>query len=391
MNTFFSADYIVPVTGEAVKNGVVEVTENGVIVELYAPDNPALSGKKIVRHKGIIVPGFVNAHCHLELSNMIGAIPRRTGLVPFLEQVISGRAADSSELEQAMEKADQQLYSNGIVAVGDHVNSVISAPIKARSKIHYHTFVEALGFEPELAQQKFAEALAIAAQFEDKSTSITPHAPYSVSKELYKLLHEEAIKRNMPLSIHNQESEEENRLFRYKTGQFLDFYTFLRKDISSFKAQARNSLQTVMSYLSPRTPVMLVHNTYTSAKDIFFVERQERNITWCFCPNANLYIEGNLPKIQNFTQFHHKIVIGTDSLASNDRLCILAELKTIHEHFPELPLTETIKWATINGAVFLGTSDQHGSLEKGKRPGLNLLKNTNGLAITADTEVFRLI
>src|SRR5690606_14495364 len=110
MNTFFSADYIVPVTGEAVKNGVVEVTENGVIVELYAPDNPALSGKKIVRHKGIIVPGFVNAHCHLELSNMIGAIPRRTGLVPFLEQVISGRAADSSRLNSSHVKISYAVF-----------------------------------------------------------------------------------------------------------------------------------------------------------------------------------------------------------------------------------------------------------------------------------------
>src|SRR5690606_9068684 len=101
-------------------------------------------------------------------------------------------------------------------------------------------------------------------------------------------------------------------------------------------------------------PVLLVHNTYTSAKDIYFVERQGRKVTWCFCPNANLYIEDTLPRIPHFAQYNHSITVGTDSLASNDRLCVLSELKTIHRYFPELPFTKTIQWATINGAHCLG-------------------------------------
>ncbi|SKB97850.1 Cytosine/adenosine deaminase [Parapedobacter luteus] len=391
MNTFFSADYVLPVIGEAVKNGVVEITENGVICNIYAPDDSILAGKTIKRHNGIIVPGFVNAHCHLELSHMAGVIPKLTGLVPFLQQVISLRAATKHQVQKAMKAADKQLYEHGIVAVGDHANTAISATIKADSKIHYHTFVEVLGFEPEQAHQKLAEAKDIANQFDKRATSITAHAPYSVSKELFKLLDDEAAKLKMPLSIHNQESEDENRLFRYKSGQFLDFYQALGREITDFKAQARNSLQTFMPYLSRQTPTLLVHNTYTSAKDIFFIERQGRNVTWCFCPNANLYIEGTLPKVGNFTHYQHKIALGTDSLASNDRLCILSELKTIHQHFPDLSLLETIKWATINGAEFLGIAAYYGSLERGKAPGLNLLKHTNGLTLTPDTEVVRLI
>ncbi|MGK6350511.1 amidohydrolase family protein [Parapedobacter sp. DT-150] len=391
MSYFFSADYVLPGTGDAISNGVIEVTDHGMIAGVYPPDHPALTGQPIVRHKGILTPGFVNVHCHLELSHMTGAIPKHTGLVPFLQHVISLRAADERRVQEAMKAADQQLYDNGIVAVGDHANTAISAAIKADSKIHYHTFVEVLGFEPELASHKFSEATAIASQFDPHTTSITPHAPYSVSKELFKLLNEEAILRKMPLSIHNQESEDENKFFRYKSGQFLDFYRALDKDIADFKAQARNSLQTFMTYLSPETAVMLVHNTYTSSKDIFFVERQERKVTWCFCPNANLYIEGTLPKLNNFIHYGHNITLGTDSLASNDRLCILSELKTIHQHFPDLPLTETIKWATINGAAFLGITETYGSLEKGKTPGLNLLTSTDGLAITPDTTIKRLI
>jgi len=389
MNTFFSADYVIPVTSNAIKNGVVEITEDGVITGVYPADHPNLLGQTINRKKGIIVPGFVNAHCHLELSHMAGVIPKHTGLIPFLQQVISMRAANEDQIQEAMKAADKQLYENGVVAVGDHANTGISAAVKANSKIFYHTFVETLGFEPEVAAQKLAEARETAQLFKG-ATSITAHAPYSVSKELFRLLNQEAVRSKMPLSVHNQESEEENRLFRYKTGKFLDFYQALGKDTSVFKAQARNSLQTFMSYVSPETPVLLVHNTFTSSKDIFFIERQGRNVSWCFCPNANLYIEGVVPKLRNFMTYHHKITLGTDSLASNDRLCLLSELKTLHAHFPDLLFAESIKWATLNGAQFLGIAEKYGSLEIGKTPGLNLLTHTNGMGITPDTAVVRL-
>src|SRR5690606_34271155 len=143
---FFSADYVMPVSDKAIKNGVVEVTEDGVIAGVYSPDHPALSGRVIARQKGMIVPGFVNMHCHLELSHMAGIIPKHTGLVPFLQQVMSMRSASEDHIHQAMRRADKQLYDNGVVAVGDHANTGISASVKAQSNIYYHTFVEVLGF-----------------------------------------------------------------------------------------------------------------------------------------------------------------------------------------------------------------------------------------------------
>lgn len=391
MNTFFSASYVMPITGKVIKDGVVEVSDDGTVQGVYPPDSQSLSGKAIRRHAGIITPGFVNTHCHLELSHMKGIIPKQTGLVTFLQQVMSLREADEARINSAMMVADKELYDNGIVAVGDHANTGISSAVKKASKLYYHTFVEVLGFERSLAADKLTDAIGVAGHFGEAEASLTAHAPYSVSKELFRLLDEEAKKRGMPLSIHNQESEAENRLFRYKDGQFLDFYSGLGKDVADFKAQARNSLQTFMPYVSVNTPVLLIHNTYTSAKDIHFVERQDRKVTWCFCPNANLYIEGMLPKIPHFAQYNHSITVGTDSLASNDRLCVLSELKTIHRHFPELPFTKTIQWATINGARCLGIADRYGSLESGKAPGLNLLTNTQGLTITPDTEVVRLV
>lgn len=136
---------------------------------------------------------------------------------------------------------------------------------------------------------------------------------------------------------------------------------------------------------------MLVHNTYTSLKDIYFILRSGRAVTWCFCPNANLYIENRLPKVEMF-QFHDfNITIGTDSLASNKNLCILSELKTLHLNFPSLSLIETINWATINGALFLGIENTYGSIEKGKKPGLNLITDVNDLKISSNSKVKKLV
>src|SRR5690606_9682025 len=127
-------------------------------------------------------------------------------------------------------------------AVADIANTIHSRERKLTSKIYYHTFSEVFGFEPEIAKDAFKRGVEVCEAFAPLSSSVTPHAPYSVSKELFRFIRMLEDKSKRLISIHNQESEEENKLFRYKTGSFLDFYAFLNKNIDFFKAQARNSL-----------------------------------------------------------------------------------------------------------------------------------------------------
>ena len=390
MNTLFSADYIVPVTLPPLKNGAVEVADNGVIVALHEANSPALAGRDMIRHPGMIVPGFVNAHCHLELSHMAGLVPKHTGLVPFLLQVMGGRPAEPVIIQKAMEAADEAMVANGIVVVGDHANNASSATVKARSSIYYHTFLETIGFEPELAEAKLKASQQLAEAFEPSRVSLTAHAPYSVSDTLFALLDKQP-KAAMPLSVHNQECAAENEFFRNKTGAFVEFYQTLGRDISGFSAKGTNSLQAYVSYIAKNSPLLLVHNSFTESEDIRFATANGREVTWCLCPNANLYIENTLPDVPLLMKQHQRIALGTDSLASNDRLCILAELQTLHARFSQLPFTETIKWATINGAKALSLASRYGSLEKGKQPGLNLLTHTSGLSITPQTTVRPLV
>ncbi|SKB79674.1 amidohydrolase family protein [Daejeonella lutea] len=390
MIKYVSADYIFPINAPPLKNGIVSFDERGEILNLYEKANAEINGP-VERLEGVIVPGFINSHCHLELSHMKGKVAPGSGLIPFLTNVITHRSSEEKEILEAMKDADQVMQQNGIVAVGDISNNLLSKNIKKESYIHYHTFVEFLGFEPKNAESIYKKAIALLRDFSPSPASLAPHAPYSVSKDLLKLFQKNSEGRSELTSMHNQESDDENQLFRYKTGKFLDFYKALNINIDFFKPQARNSIQSVIPIFAPQQRILLVHNTYTSLKDIYFANRFNRDIHWCFCPKANIYIEGRLPKIEIF-QFHDfNITVGTDSLASNDKLCILSELKMIKQHFPSLAFPDILRWATINGARFLGIDNKYGSIEQGKKPGLNLITNTDGLEITSQSEVRRIV
>lgn len=389
----FKADYVFPVNADPIKNGVITVDDYGKIIAIEnGLTPPPDDGIAIETLSGIICPGFINTHCHVELSHLKDKIAPKKGLVNFIKNVQSFRNTDEAAVLAAAEQADAEMYKNGIVAVGDISNTAITAPLKQNSKLYYHTFIEVFGFLPDKASEIFHTALALCDDFKATSHSITPHAPYSVSKELFKHIYKlcEGKGPNL-LSIHNQESEEENKLYRYKTGDFLELYNFFKLDISSFKPQARNSIQTIIPLLSNKQKILMVHNTYTNLKDIYFAKRFDRKIHWCFCPNANLYIENQLPKVDLFVGQGFNITLGTDSLASNSKLCLLSEMRTLQEKFDELSLEQLIQWGTINGARFLGIDDDKGTIEIGKTPGLNLLSNIDGFKITPETTVRRLI
>jgi cytosine/adenosine deaminase-related metal-dependent hydrolase len=385
-----TADYILTVAGKPIKNGIVCLNEKNEIINLLEADEANYTDQSIERYEGIITPGFINSHCHLELSHLKGALPKSTGLIDFIKQVIKERNADESKIVSAMEEADQAMYDNGIVAIGDISNNTLSKQIKLNSQIYYHTFVEILGFDPDKAKDKFRDGLDLKEEFLPLITSLTPHAAYSVCKDLFRYFKLFCTDTHNLLSIHNQESEEENKFFRYKVGGFIDFYKLLNIDIDFFKPQGRNSIQSLIPLLPKNQKILLVHNTFTSAKDIYFLHRLSRDITWCFCPNANLHIEDKLPKLELFLSHNFNITVGTDSLAANDKLCILSELKTLHRNFSSLTFAETVKWATINGARFLCIDDKFGTIEVGKKPGLNLITHVKGLNITEQSTVKKL-
>jgi aminodeoxyfutalosine deaminase len=388
----FSADNIF--TGyQMLDAGNVLITEtDGKIIEIVPVSE---AGDDIQYFKGILSPGFINAHCHLELSHMKGHIPEHTGLVDFVFKVISERDFTEEEIFAAIEKADNEMYDNGIVAVGDICNTVLTISQKQKSKIQYYNFIEASGFPPSVADIRFQRSLDFYKQYKERfaNNSIVPHAPYSVSPELFEMI--DTFPCNKVLTIHNQETKDENELFEKGEGDFLRLYEKLGIDISFFKPSGKTSLQTYLPHLKSYESLILVHNVFTNKEDIGFEKNQTSQIInhkyYCLCPNANLYITNTLPGIDLLIKEEATMVLGTDSLASNHQLNIVEEIKTLQKHFPLLSTEKILQWATINGAAALQMNEMLGSFEKGKTPGVVLIQNIEKLCLTANSTSVRII
>lgn len=356
---------------------VLITTADGTIQEL-APDNG--SGNNAEKLEGILCPGFINAHCHLELAHMKGRIPEKTGLVDFVYKVITGRHDEKEVILEAIAKAEKEMFDNGIVAVGDICNNPSTLLQKLKKNIYYHNFIEVSGFLPAVVQERFKRSTdlynAFAEFYSTPSTfnSLAPHAPYSVAPELMQLI--TSFPGNRILTMHNQENEDENHLFKNKTGDFLRLYEQMKIDPGFFIPPGTTSLQASLPYFFSQQKLILVHNVYTSQEDLDYIaHHQGPMLYFCLCPRANLYITGMLPPVDLFIRSKQNIVLGTDSLASNDTLSILAEMNTLKQHFPHIGYEQMLTWATINGAAALDIDDRFGSFEKGKRPGVLLINN----------------
>jgi len=372
---------------------VLITTETGRIIELIEKAN---AGDDVENLDGILCPGFVNAHCHIELSHMKGTVPEQAGMVPFLMQVMLERQADEEVKQAAIQQAIDDMYAAGIVAVGDTCNTDDTAQIKSTSQqFYFHNFIEASGFVPATANVRFGQASHTSNKFlhyfPPAQVSITPHAPYSVSPKLLQQINDQPP----PLiSIHNQESQAEEDFIRNKTGDMLRLYEAIGVHIDFFEPKHASSLQYILPLLPEKTQLLLVHNCFTTTADIAFLKQQSpallKQLHFCICANANLYIGNPLPLVSVLIQSGIPLCVGTDSLASNKQLSILAELQTLHQYFPFIQLDMLLQWATINGANALMIGDQYGSFEKGKKPGVLQLLNVRENNLLRDAVVNRI-
>ena len=389
----FTADYIF--TGYEIlpANFVLITNPEGVIIDIQDINN---SGDNIEVFKGLLTPGFINAHCHVELSHLKDVISTGTGLVEFVQQLMRHRTSFDEAKQKAMQNAVQEMYKAGIVAVGDICNTTDSIIVKQQSLLHWYNFIEVSGFIDAAATKRLADINPVYTNFVANNltqTSLSPHAPYSVSKTLFKELNLKTG--NQLISIHNQECRAENELYQDKGGDFLKLYKNFGIDISSFKPTGKTSLQSWLPYFNKNQSIISVHNSFTSEADIdFYKSLSDTNPSFffCLCVNANKYIEQMLPPIKLLRKNNCLIVIGTDSYASNWQLNILDEIKTIQSATANsIPLAEVLQWATINGARALQLENLLGSFEKNKKPGIVLIEGMNDLILTEGSSSSRIL
>jgi cytosine/adenosine deaminase-related metal-dependent hydrolase len=362
---------------------VLITDEDGVVQDIVVS---AEAGDDIQQFSGILSPGFINCHCHLELSHLKNVIPPHTGLIEFLCSVVTKRGFAPEIIQQEIVTAEKEMVGNGIVAVGDIGNTADTADVKSKSKIRWQNFVEVLSFTDDKAEENFNLYRDVAKSLETKlqtsniphRTSLVPHAPYSISPKTFKLINQST--KDQIISMHNQEHPAEDELYKTGGGDYLKLFKIFGIDKSPFPVTGKSSIRSCLPYFNNGQTIFLIHNTYMPEEDVTWANEyaaaNELKLVYCFCVNANLYIENKVPPIEMLMKNNCRIVLGTDSYSSNWQLSIAKEIESIHKRFPKISLEILLQWATINGAKALQWDDKLGSFEKGKKPGVVLIEST---------------
>lgn len=384
----YSANYIYSPKG-FLENHVLETDETGVLRALrplQEEDNPIFL-------EGILSPGFVNAHCHLELSALKGLVPEHTGMTGFAANIVSKRKNILSEKNQAaIESALHEMWQSGTQAVGDICNeSTTAAPKKAFNRLFCYNFIEVFGMRESIADSIWEQALQTCSLFVGKNqqTNLTLHAPYSISASLLEKVKTYFLQKNdKVVSIHLLESKAERAIFEEKTGDFVDLYRNIGIDFEGFPTQS--PIEYVLSPFQKKQALILVHNTEITEAEIQWIISHFPNAFFCLCPRSNLFIHNTFPDINLFLKFTNRVCLGTDSLASNHSLEMLAEINAIQKNFPDVSFHTLLTWLITNGAAALQKNEDLGHFEIGKNTGLIHIQGIEGMKLSNKTKAIRL-
>ena len=371
----FTADTVYTLAGEPLHHAFVEVDENGTVVRTgLCPATEKVE-------EGILCPGFVNAHCHVELSYMKGLFRKGTGMAGFIDQINELRDTSSYEDKVAALKREMDgLWAQGVQAMADISNCADSFPVKASHPLYTRTFLEVFGADPAGWNQVMQDVRAL--QHEAHSFGLdaapTPHSCYTMSPMLVSASSAAGLEDGF-LSFHSEESDEEEQMMMTGSGPMWD--NRVRNGIPTPPVTGTSSLEYFLERLRAaglpqpvRGHVLLVHECCLTAEGAAAARTALEQPFLAVCPLSNLFIHNMLPPIPVMRESGIPVCIGTDSLSSNDQLNMLAEIECLQQAFG-VPMQELLTWACLNGARFLGKEDVMGSLEPGKKPGVVRIVN----------------
>lgn len=358
------------INGELERNIVVELDASGTITSITrceSIDNMA----SVEFFPGILIPGMVNLHCHLELSYLRGAIEEQSGFAGFARAIgaVRGNFSDEQRLHAAS-VADSTMWQEGIVAVLDIANDDLVMPIKERSNIEYHTLFELFG----LGCNSLEKHVAMAAKW--SNSTITPHSTYSLQDQIFK---QSCEANNSTISIHFLESDAEKELYSGE-GSLSAWYERMgwQCDFLSYTTPARRLVESI----DPGRSVVLVHGCKATEEDVALLDSHfHKGVTWVLCPESNRFISNDRPPVDMLRERGARIAIGTDSLASARSLSMIENLRLLGN----IPLNELLSWATKGGAEALG-AEHLGELAVGKRPGIVLIEGADLHTLTLTPE-----
>lgn len=362
-----------------IKNAFISVDDNGYIKYISKSGESLQEKSRMLFYSGILMPGMINSHCHLELSSLKNTNYRQQDLAEFIQSVIKNKKSSISDKD--CQYYDKLMYDLGINFVGDIVNTELSISAKKFSKIYYHNFIEISGLYPEYADKKIKYALDLKNKFTKNNlcASIVPHSFYSISKELFDKISK--LKNNNLISIHLFESFQEIENFYFSKGNLFKFLKEIYPDYQPFVKNIKEICDKLKEFKNSN--IILVHNTFANHDEYC----AGKGVFYCLCPNSNLWMHNKLPTKEFVIRNMNKIVIGTDSLASNDKLDLMEEIKTFAYHYNIFDLQLILKLVTSNAAQAFANQN-YGILKENLKPGVLLLENADLINLKINRETF---
>lgn len=353
-----TARWVLPVAGPPLPRGTVAV--RGAHLEAVDPHGSRTSDLDL--GNAAIVPGLVNAHTHLDLTGLRGLVPRTADFTAWLRAVIQHRrnltpAAALADVRRGV----QECLVYGTTLVGDVSSGGLSWPVLAESPLTAVVFHELIGLLRDGARQAWSEArrwLMSRPIHPAVRPGLSPHAPYSVRRSLFRTATARACKDGIPLMVHLSETAEEGQLLRERRGPFVDFL----RDVGVYdSAGLASDVSEVLSLISRATPLLLAHGNYLDPR-----RPLPAGASVVYCPRTHAAFGHPPHPFRQMLSGGIRIALGTDSLASNPDLNVLAEARFLHGRYPDVPGEALLRMATLAGAEALGRSHETGSLSPGK-------------------------
>ncbi len=349
----YHAAWVVPVEGAALRDGCVAVADGRVAWVGRAEDAPA--GERRELGPGVLLPGLVNAHCHLELSHLAGRLIPARGFVDWVERLVAARAEDPLALVRTR-AADgiAALERTGTVAVGDVSNALAHLDLLDRSSLRARVFFEQIGWDPAAATAVMDTArarLAALPPLRHVKVSLAAHAPHSVSPALLTALAEGSGR----LALHLAESPAERRFLEAGDDQWSAFLTSRGLGHVRFDPPGLSPVRHVERLGVLRTGVLAAHGVQVDAADRALLAA--RGVFVVLCPRSNEALGVGRAPVVEMREAGVRLCLGTDSLASVPTLDLWDDVLALHRALPSLEGDWLVRAATRAGAEALGFDD----------------------------------
>ncbi len=374
------ADGVVVGDGPDVRDAAVVLTPEGEILDVGAAAEllPRHAGAPVERVRGVVVPGLVNAHTHVELSALRGQVPGGAGFVPWVERLIGARVEAAPEEDHAaIDRAVVELVDAGTVAVGEVTNSLAAAGALARAGLVGSIFHEVFGVAREGVMRRMSALLADVdekiGRWSSPGTSglayaLAVHTLYTTHVDAVRAIVEHARAHGRRTSVHLAEHAAERRALEHGDGPipaWLAARIRVPVEDQSWPRIGPVALAGQLGVLAPH--VLLVHVADARPEELDTIAASGAQVV--LCPRSNLFIDARLPPLLAVRAAGIAPALGTDSLASNASLDVLAEARALADRFPDVPPSELLAMATWNGARALGVAGK-GRIAHGASPGL---------------------